>query len=163
TVAGVATKHVSAGFDIGKLFADLNKIVQRAGGSVGAARPQQLSPAVIDQIKNVVHDPKLDVYVGKQDSKIRRFAISLQFDVPKKNQASLRGLQGGNLTISVELAGVGEPQRIRAPASSKPISELAKQLSGLGGLGGAAGGLGGSTPGATGGGASGRTPSAAQF
>jgi len=111
----------------------------------------------------VVHDPKLDVYVGKQDSKIRRFAISVQFDVPKQNQASLRGFKGGNLAVSVDLAGVGEPQTIQAPASSKPISDLANQLRGLGGLGGAAGGLGGSTPGATSGGASGRTPSAAQF
>jgi hypothetical protein len=166
SVAGVTTKHVSAGVDIGKLFEDLNKVVARAGGGVGSVRPRQLTPAVIDQIKQVVHDPKLDVYVGKQDGKIRRAALGLQFTVPKQAQATARGVKGGNVTISVEFAAVGEPQTIQVPASSKPISELAKQLGGLAGLGGATSGLGGSSGGlggSTGGGGSGKTPSAQQF
>ena len=105
-VAGVATTHVSAGIDVAKLFNDLNKVVARAGGSVGAARPQQLTPQIIDQIKKVVHDPKFDVYVGKRDGKIRRIALSLSFDVPKQAQTTSRGVSGGNLTLSVEFAGV---------------------------------------------------------
>ena len=152
-VAGVKTKHVSAGIDVERLFNDLNKVVAKAGGAVGSARPQQLTPEIIDQIKKVVHDPKFDVYVGKDDDKIRRAALSLQFTVPQQAQASARGVKGGNVTISVEFAGVGEPQTIAAPANAKPISELAKQLRGLGGPLGAAGGIGGST-----GGSSGATP-----
>jgi hypothetical protein len=144
-VAGVITKHVSAGIDIGKLFADLNKVVTRAGGAVAAARAQPLSPAVINSIKKVVKDPKIDVYAGKQDGKIRRGSLSMRFEVPKNAQAGLRGLKGGTLTISVEFAGVGEPQTIEAPANAKPISELGKQLRGLGGALGAAGGIGGSS------------------
>jgi len=159
TVAGVATKHVAAGVDIGKLFGDLNKVVARAGGAVGAARPQQLTPAVIDQIKSVIHDPKVDVYVGKQDGRIRRAALGLQFSLPQQAQALARGLKGGSMTISVEFAGVGEPQTITAPASSKPLSELAKQLRGLAGLGG----LGGSSSSTTAPSTGGRTPSAQQF
>jgi hypothetical protein len=177
-VAGVATKHVSAGIDIGRLFADLNKIVARAGGAVGQARPQQLSPSVINSIKKVVHDPKFDVYVGKQDGRIRRAGLTLDFQVPEKDQASARGIKGGNLSISVELAGVGEPQTIQAPTGAKPISELGKQLRGLGGalgatngIGGTSGGSGssGSTPGGVPGGepgtpgGSGRSPSSEQF
>src|SRR5204862_5650976 len=100
-IAGVSTQHVSAGIDIAKLFADLNKVVARAGGAVGAARPQQLTPAVIDQIKSVIHDPKIDVYVGKQDGRIRRAALGLQFSLPQQAQALARGLKGGSMTISV--------------------------------------------------------------
>jgi hypothetical protein len=177
-VAGVATKHVSAGIDVGKLFTDLNKVVDKAGGSVGAAAPSRLSPEVIDQIKDVVKNPKFDAYIGKTDNKIRRASLSLDFDVPKEAQAGLRGLEGGNLTVSVEFAGVGEPQTIQAPANAKPISELAKQLRGLGGALGAAGGIGGDTgtgpggssvPGGTPGGepgsedGAGRAPSSEQF
>src|SRR5205814_750672 len=96
------------------------------------------------------------VYVGKQDSKIRRVALSLQFSVPKQNQAATRGIQGGTVSVSVEFAAVGEPQTIQAPANSKPISELAKQLGGLtGGLGGAASGIGGGTTGGSSGGGAG--------
>jgi hypothetical protein len=154
-VAGVKTKHVSTGIDIAKLFQDLNKVVAKAGGAVGQARPSQLTPAVINSIKNVVKDPKLDVYVGKDDGKIRRFALSLNFDVPQKSQQAARGIKGGNLTVSVEFAGVGEPQTIQAPANAKPISELGKQLRGLGGALGATGGIGGSTGGSSAGGSSG--------
>lgn len=146
-VAGVKTKHVTSGIDVEKLFQDLNKIVARAGGAVGQAAPSQLSPKVIDQIKDVVKDPKVDVYVGKDDNKIRRFALSLDFQVPEKEQAQARGIKGGNLTVSVEFAGVGEPQTIQAPANAKPISELGKQLQGLGGALGATGGIGGTSGG----------------
>jgi hypothetical protein len=173
-VAGVKTKHVSSGIDVGKLFTDLNKVVSKAGGAVGSARPQQLTPQVIDSIKKVVHDPHFDVYVGKDDDKIRRASLSLQFEVPQKDQASARGVKGGNVTLSVEFAGVGEPQTIAAPANAKPISDLTKQLQGLGGALGATGGIGGSggggsTPGGTPGGqpgtpgGGGKSPTSAQF
>lgn len=183
-VAGVETKHVKADIDVEKLFNDLNKIVARAGGSLGQAKPEQLTPQVIDQIKEIVKDPKLDVYVGKDDGKIRRFAMSLDFQVPEDQQAQARGIKGGNLTLSVEFAGVGDPQTIQAPANAKPISDLAKQLQGLGGALGATGGIGGDTgsgdtggdssgdgslPGGTPGGepgsegGSGRSPSSDQF
>ncbi|MEA2387795.1 MAG: hypothetical protein QOG41_568 [Thermoleophilaceae bacterium] len=171
-VAGVATKHVSAGIDVQRLFKDLNKVVEKAGGSVGAARPSQLTPQVIDQIKNVVKNPKFDAYVGKTDNKIRRASVSLDFEVPKAAQAGLRGIQGGNLTLSIEFASVGAPQTIQAPTNAKPISELANQLRGLGGALGATGGIGGSGTGAGGsnvpgqpGGATGggNAPTSAQF
>jgi hypothetical protein len=102
--------------------------------------------------------------------------------VPDDQQAQARGIKGGNLTVSVEFAGVGEPQTIQAPANAKPISDLAKQLQGLGGALGATGGIGGDTSGDTGGsssdgnlpggtpggepgaeGGSGRSPSSEQF
>ncbi|MEA2273743.1 MAG: hypothetical protein QOI98_2451, partial [Solirubrobacteraceae bacterium] len=150
-VAGVTTKHVTTGIDVEKLFKDLNKVVAKAGGTVGQAAPAQLTPDVINSIKKVVQNPKLDVYVGKDDGKIRRFAVSLDFSVPENAQASARGIKGGNLTISVEFAGIGEPQTIQAPANAKPISELTKQLRGLGGALGATGGIGGGTSGGSGG------------
>jgi hypothetical protein len=180
-VAGVKTDHVTSGIDIEQLFQDLNKIVQKAGGAVGQAKPSQLTPEVIDQIKKVVKDPKLDVYVGKDDGKIRRFALSLDFEVPKDSQAQARGIKGGNFTLSVEFANVGEKQTIQAPANAKPISELGKQLQGLGGALGATGGIGGTSsggssssgggtlPGGTPGGepgtegGSGKSPSSEQF
>jgi hypothetical protein len=150
-VAGVETKHVTSAIDVKKLFTDLNKIASRAGGQLGQARPQQLTPEVIDQIEKVVKEPKLDVYVGKDDDKIRRFALSLDFQVPEQQQAQARGLKGGNVTVSVEFAGVGDPQTIQAPANAKPLSDLTKQLQGLGGALGATGGIGGDTGSAGGG------------
>jgi hypothetical protein len=130
-VAGVTTTHVASGIDVGKLFNDLNKVVSKAGGAVGSVRPQQLNEQTIDSIRKVVHDPKFDAYVGKKDGKLRRLALSLRFDVPPEAQASARGVKGGTVTLSIEFAGVGDPQTIAAPAGAKPISELSKQLKGL--------------------------------
>ena len=171
-VAGVATQHVSADVDVGKLFADLNKVVSKAGGAVGSARPQQLSPQTIDSIEKVVHDPKFDVYAGESDGKLRRLAVNVRFDVPQQAQTLLRGAKGGTVALSIEFAGVGQPQIIAAPAGARPISELTKQLRGLGGALGATGGIGGSsgtTPGGTPGGepgtpgGGGKSPSSEQF
>ena len=171
-VAGVKTRHVSAAIDVEKLFTDLNKVVAKAGGAVGSVRPQRLTPQVIDSIKKVVHDPKFDAYAGKDDGKLRRAALSLRFDVPQQAQALLRGLKGGTVNLSIEFASVGAPQTITAPAGARPISELSKQLKGLGGLLGATGGIGGpsgSTPGGTPGGepgtpgGGGSSPTSEQF
>jgi hypothetical protein len=170
TVAGVSTTHVSAGLDVGRFFNDLNQVLTKARNSVpGTTAPQQLTPQQIDQIKNVIKDPKFDVYVGKADGKFRRVAVDLGFEVPSSAQASARGVKGGNVSISVELAGVGDPQTITAPTNVKPIAELTKQLGGLGSLGtalGATGGAGGTGTGSAGssaGGTTGSGPNSAQY
>lgn len=171
-IAGVTTTHVSGNVDVGKLFADLNKIVARARGSIGAVRPAQLTPQQIDKIKQIVQSPHVDVYVGKKDGRIRRVALSLQFTVPAQDQAAARGIKGGNLSLSAEFAAVGQPQTIQAPANARPMSELTKQLGGLAGTlgqgigggtssGGGVPGVPGGAPGSTGG--NGNVPSQAQF
>ena len=151
-IAGVTTTHVSAALDVGKMLSDLNRLSGTVGG---LTRTPRLTAHDIDVAKKVVQNPRFDVYVGKADNKVRRIAVSVQFKVPSGSQARLGGLKGGTLQLSVQLASVGQPQRIVAPKSARPISQLRQQLlgrlgSGLGGgLGGALGGNGGS-PGAGG-------------
>jgi hypothetical protein len=165
TVAGVSTTHVSAGLDVGKFFGDVNKILSKArGGLAGGTSAQQLSKQQIDQVSKALKDPKFDVYVGKSDSKIRRVNVGFSIDVPKSAQTGSGGVKSANVTLSIEFAGVGEPQRIQAPKSARPLSELTKQLGGLGGLGSALGGAAGGA-GAVGaaGGGGGSSPSQQQF
>jgi hypothetical protein len=158
-VNGVDTTHVKAGVDIGKMFSDFNKTIQKAG-SMSTATPQQLTQDQIDQIKQVVKDPKLDVWVGKSDDKIRRLTVSVDFEIPSDQQSKFQGAKGGSLNFSIDFAKVGEPQTITAPPNARPLSDLKQQL---GGFGGGLGGLGGSGSsgsggsGSSGGGAS--TPS----
>jgi hypothetical protein len=141
TVFGVKTDHVSATLDVGAFLDDLNKLVQKAGGSVsGSAAPPQLTPAERKQIEDVVKNPTFDVYVGQDDNVIRRLSADISFDVPKAQQAQLGGLTDGTLSFSIEFSDVRQPQTITAPSSSKPLSELTQQLGGLSGA------LGGSGP-----------------
>lgn len=146
-VGGVDTTHVKAGVDIGKMFADFNKTIQKAGSMGTGATPQQLTQDQIDQIQQVVKNPKFDIWVGKSDDKIRRLTVSVDFEIPSDQQSKFQGAKGGSLSFSVDFAKVGEPQTITAPANARPLSDLRQQL---GGLGGGLGGLGGSGSGGSG-------------
>src|SRR3954463_15799539 len=78
TVAGVETNHISAKLDVDKFVDDLNSIVKKAGGS----NAQQLTDAQKNQVRNVVKNPRFDVYAGKDDNVIRRLSADLSFNVP---------------------------------------------------------------------------------
>jgi hypothetical protein len=135
SVNGVDTTHVQADVDVSKMLNDLNKTISQAGGSLGTTAPQQLTPQQIEQVKNVVKNPKIDVYVGKSDSTLRRLNVSIDFTIPAAQQAQFQGAKGGNLTFSLDLNDVGKPQTITAPPNPKPLSELQGALGGLGGGG----------------------------
>lgn len=134
-VGGVATRHVEAKLDIGKTLQGLNRIVGRARAAAPGTVPPQLSDEQIESAREAVEDPRFDAYVGKADGKIRRVSIDLQFEVPEDSRRRVGGLEGGTVTLDVELASVGQPQRVEAPKNARPIAELVKQLGGLGVLG----------------------------
>jgi hypothetical protein len=157
-VNGTDTTHVQAGVDVSKMLTDLNKTIGQAGGAMGASAPAQLTPQQIDQVKQVVKSPKIDVYVGKDDDTLRRLNVSIDFSIPEAQRSQFQGAEGGNITFSLDLADVGKQQTITAPANPKPISELQSALGGLGGggLGGSgSSGSGSSPPGSSGSGSSG--------
>ena len=142
-VAGVETEHVSGKLDVRRLFADLNKLVERSSGAVGGAdpgTPSPLSPSDLDELAQVVEDPTFDIYVGKEDDIIRRVSGNLTVKVPEEDRARVNGVSGGTLRFSVELADVNGDQKVEAPAKARPISDLTSQLRGAGALGALGGG-----------------------
>src|SRR3954469_14396052 len=80
SVNGSDTTHVEATVDVAKMLADFNKTIQKAGGAMGSSAPQQLSADTIEKIKQVVQNPKIDVYVGKDDNRIRRLSVKIEFE-----------------------------------------------------------------------------------
>jgi hypothetical protein len=161
-VAGVPTRHVEAGLDVGKVLRGLNTIAGRAAGAAPQAARAQLTDDQIDAVRRYVDDPRLDVYVGKTDGKIRRLSVDLEFEVPEDARAKVGGLEGGTVELDVELAQVGQPQKVEEPDDARPISELTKQLGSLGVLGTL---FGGKAPGGPTGGAgpTGTPPTSDQF
>jgi hypothetical protein len=145
SVNGADTTHVSAGVDIAKMLEDLNKTAEQAG-TMGGTPAQQLTPDQINQIKDVVKDPKIDVYVSKDDDTLRRLNLEVSFEIPQDQQAQLQGATGGSIKFSLDFSDVGQDQTIQAPANAKPLNELQGALGGLGG---------GTVPGASGSGDSG--------
>lgn len=133
TVNGIATLHVRADVDVRRALTDLNRVVARTAAR--GSPPPTLDEGQIEGIADQVDDPKLDVYVGRDDDRIRRFSLDLTFEVPERDRRRLNGLSGGTLTLDVELTEVGRPQRIEEPRDSRPMSELNKLLGGRGILG----------------------------
>ena len=162
TVDGVTTTHVQAGLDIEKMLNDLNKTIDQAGAAAGST--QKLTPQQISQVKDVVKNPKFDVYVGKDDDTLRRLNVSVDFQIPDNMKSQFQGATGGNITFSLDLTKVGQPQTVTAPPNPKPITQLSGALGGLGGAGGSSGGSASPTPGGSGSsGSSGKSPSSKQF
>lgn len=158
-VAGVKTTHISSGLDVGKLLEDINKAIGQAGSRLGGQTPPKLTDEQKKKVEEVIKDPSFDVYVGKDDSRVRRLSGRLDFTVPEKDRAAANGLEGGSLSFEIEFANVGSPKAIEAPANAKPLAELGQALQGLGigGLGGVnpPSGQGGSGSGGSGSGGSG--------
>jgi hypothetical protein len=154
-VAGVKTTHVSAAFDVSRFLDDVNKLVSQAGTLPGGPQARQLTEAEKKQVRDIVKNPRFDLYVGKDDNIIRRLSADMTFDVPESRRQQVNGLSGGSIRFSVEFRDVGKPQTIQAPTGAKPLAELTSRLGGLGALGGAGGGSGSSGSGSGASGASG--------
>lgn len=146
-VAGVETTHVSGKLDVGSALDDLNTVVQKAsklGNQFGPQVPPQLTEDQKKQVEDVVEDPRFDAYVGKDDGKLRRLSADISFSVPDDQRDRLGGLEGGQVSFSIEFSNIGAAQPIKAPSGARPISELTDQLRGL--LGGALGSAPGQPP-----------------
>ena len=139
-VAGVETTHVSSALDVNRFLDDVNKLVGQAGNIPGGQQARQLTEAEKKQIRDVIKNPRFDLYVGKDDDVIRRLSADLSFDVPENRRRQLNGMTGGTIRFSVEFTDVRKPQTVQAPSGAKPISELTSRLGGVAGLGAGAGG-----------------------
>jgi hypothetical protein len=142
-VGGVDSDHVSARIDVRKVLADLNRVAEKGAGAVGgSSTPQPLAKAQLDQAAKTVKDPTFDIYVGKSDGFVHRVSGNLALAVPKADRSKANGITGGSLQFTLDLTHTNGGQTVEAPASSRPISDLSKQLGGaaaLGALGGSSG------------------------
>jgi hypothetical protein len=150
TVAGEPVDHASATLDVGKLLDDLNQIVSKANVS-GTTKPPQLTAEQKQQIQDIVKDPRIDVYVSKNDQTLRRLAADVNLTIPKDQQTKLQGLKGGDIKFSLEFSNVGQSLSVSAPANAQPLSSLSGLLgSGLSGSGSSSSGGGSSSSSSTG-------------
>jgi hypothetical protein len=149
-VDGTSTIHIHGDADVAKIVTDLQKVSKQTSGTT----TQQVSPDQLKQLTDAVQTASIDVYSGTDDHLLRKLAVSLAIAPPASAGATVSKL---NVTFSITLSDVNQPQTITAPSNPKPISDLLGQL-GIPGLGlPGAGGTGGFT--IPGGGSSGSTGS----
>jgi hypothetical protein len=161
-VGGVDTTHIRAGVNVGALLKDVNTFLQKASslGVSGASKiPSGISAATRSQIANEVQNPIFDVWTGNSDKTVRKFALNLTLPASGQISTLLGGLRSAHLRLSLQYAGLNQPQTIHAPATVRPFSQFTSKLHAFlatleGSLGsslsGSSTGATGSTTGATG-------------
>ena len=156
-VAGAATTKVTGQLDLVKMLTDLNKASSQAQGAKTPGPTQQQ----IDRFKQVAKDPRVEVFVAKDDKTLRKVIVTLDFTIPESQRAQAQGATGGSATLTVQFSNAGQDVQVTAPTDARPLSELQSQVQsgGLGGLGGSS--SGGASGGSSGG--SGSSPSSDDF
>jgi hypothetical protein len=159
-IEGTETDHISGSVNVEQMFSDLTAL----GAATGEA---QIPEAQLDQASEVVSDASFDLYSGVEDRILRGLDFNLGIDPSAIPGGETSGVESADVSFSLRLSGVNEPQTIDAPTDARPLDDLLGQL-GLGGLplgdlgagldGGGGGGLydfdgpGGVSPGGGGGG-----------
>jgi hypothetical protein len=134
-VAGVQTRHVAGTLEVESFLRDLNRFARRSGSAIGGAAGQPssgpLSREAIRTLAEIVTNPSLDVYIGKEDGIVRRVSGRVEFDVPEGGSEGLGGIEAGKIQFSVEFRDVNGDQEIEAPRKARPLSKLSRSLGGL--------------------------------
>jgi hypothetical protein len=148
-VGGTSTFHITAGVDVPRFLADVNRLLAKAktlGGATTQGVPQGLSPAVQSTIERSVKRAQVDVYTGESDHALRRLTLSVSLVVPKDAQKSAGGLKSGELRFALTIADLNTAQTISAPSGARPLSDLQQALSALQGTGGSSSSSSATTP-----------------
>ena len=149
SIGGVDTDHISAGVDVSALLDDIDSLLARGvpGLPTGQQVPRRIPDSDRRQIQDAIKNAKVDVWSGQDDHTLRKATLVLNVDLPRSSTTL-------DLSLSIELTDLNQPQTINAPTTTRPLSELLGQLQGF--LGGAFGGglAGGSSGSGSAGGAS---------
>lgn len=160
-VGGADTTHIRAGVNVAALLKDLNTFLQKASslGVSGASKiPSGISAATRTQIANEVQNPIFDVWTGSSDKTVRKFALNLTLPASGQISNLLGGLRSAHIGLTLQYAGLNQPQTIHAPVTVRPFSEFTSKLRAF--LASVEGSLGSSSSGSSTG-ATGSTTSAA--
>jgi hypothetical protein len=151
TVGGAATTHIRAGVNVAALLADIDTFLAKTAKTTAAAGklPSSIPAASQQKIAAAVKNARVDVWTGQSDKTLRKLALSLTVPVTGQISTVLGGLTSTGVALTLQYAGLNQPQTITAPANVQPYSQFTAKLSGLlsavqGSLGGAAGSSAGS-------------------
>jgi hypothetical protein len=116
-VSGVETTKVSGTLDMEAVLRDSNRLAGR----------QRLPESALREVEDVVDDVEFEAWIGA-DEIWRRLVTATEFQVPEEERDSVGGLEGGSVSIEVELSRPNEPVRIEEPADARPLDELLRRL-----------------------------------
>jgi hypothetical protein len=153
-VGGVDTSHVQLTADTTKAIADISKALaspqlwseagSAAGSATGTSKAQiksleGIGKQLVAALQTKITDFKVDMWIGNADTLTHKASLTLSMTFG--SQMVSAGLQGIDITGSVDLSNFNAPVTVTAPSGALPYKALQKALKGLSSsiLGGATG------------------------
>ncbi|HTW43868.1 MAG TPA: hypothetical protein VMD79_16290 [Solirubrobacteraceae bacterium] len=134
-IGGAQATHVTGELDVARFLADAHKLSD-ASGALGLGASGQglgvLSAAGISALSSSVRAASVDLYTGTRDHLLRRLSLTASISTAPQARAALGGLQRASLQLTLQFAGLDQPQAIGAPSNPQPISQLLPALERLG-------------------------------
>jgi hypothetical protein len=132
-VGGISSDHVSGDIDLAALVKGVSSVAgSTSGSSASPVSPAQIASSV-KSLQQYVKSATADLWVGKDDKQIHRFATTIDGTTDASTQAS-SGIDGFKITLDVSATPTKTPS-VSAPSNPAPLSQLESDLGGLlGGL-----------------------------
>jgi hypothetical protein len=118
-VDGVPTTKVSGRIDVGRMLRDLNKFETDPD--------DRLPDSTLDKVEEAVEDIEFEAWIDEDDL-WRRISSEAEFEVPEAERDSFGGLEGGHVSLDIELDEPNEPVEIEGPTEARPFDELLRRL-----------------------------------
>jgi hypothetical protein len=90
--------------------------------------PASLDAATRRTIERSIRSAGVDIYIGREDHRLRRIAVDVRFDVPADARAKGSAPQSGRVRFDLAFADLDREQAIGPPAHTRPVSELAAAM-----------------------------------
>jgi len=116
-VAGVPTTRVGGRLDVSVAVRDVRRLLRRP--EIRSQLGERVPEEAFEQFEQAVSDPRFVLEAGREDGKLRSLTGTMR--VRQDGGAAL-------VRMGVTLRDVDRPVRIAAPASGRPIEELARKL-----------------------------------
>jgi hypothetical protein len=140
-VGGAQAIHIHGDANVDQILTDIGNLA----AAIPSAASQGFDPSQLGAASSAVTDASIDVYSGTDDHVLRKLDVNLTIDPSQIAGGGIIPISNIQISFSVEIDGLNEPQTISAPANAKPISSLLGDLGVSPGLLGGA--LDGSLPG----------------
>jgi hypothetical protein len=135
-IAGARTTHVTGALDVARFVAAAEKLSGAGGalglGGAGAGGLSLLSPAGVGALAGSVRSARVDLYTGATDHLLRRLSVSATIAGSARTRGALGGPGGAKLVLTLQFAGLDQPQAIAAPSNPQPFDRLLPDLERLG-------------------------------
>jgi hypothetical protein len=136
-VGGTPARHITATIDVKALSADLGSLMARLQAlPIPRGRLPTFSPEQRARLEKAVQGSSVEVFTGRDDKTVRRLSLRLRL-AAAPSPGSGASLPPTDVSFSLELTELNQPQSITAPAHAKPLGQRpGGALRGLGAPGG---------------------------